>query len=223
MSERFRPRHVVTMVVAVSAALVLMPVAVGAATGSLVNIVDPSTAANKAKVTNKGQLYVTDTDPYNGSFGKIGTDGKRLVGDGTGNLTVDMGNPTTPLDTINDLTLSSADTRRPMFAGVGNRTISMTSLIASAEGSTAGSVELLVIAYVKSNSASGDCETLSGFGAAERFTVMVPVGETVNLNWPSPLVWTQYADANDYYCINVESYGGPTGYTAHFSAYGFRN
>jgi hypothetical protein len=119
--------------------------------------------------------------------------------------------------------MSSGDTRRPMFAGVGHRRISITSIIASAEGSTAGSVELLVVAYVKSNSASGDCEVLSGFGAAERFTIMVPVGQTVNLNFPSPLVWTQYADANDYYCINVESFGGPSGYIAHFSAYGFRN
>ena len=81
---------------------------------------------------------------------------------------------------------------------------------------------MLVIAYVRSNNNMGDCETLSGFGAAERFTVMVPVEQTVNLNFPSPLVWTQHADTDDYYCINVESFGGPTGYTAHVSAYGVR-
>jgi len=223
MQERFKPRHIVTIVVAVCVGAVLMPVAVGAATGSLVNITDPVTAANKAKVSNKGQLYVTEADPYTGAFAKVDSAGKQLVGDGSGALDVVQANPATPLDTINDLTLSSGDTRRPMFAGVGFRKLTLTSLIASAEGSTAGSVELLVVAYVKSNSASGDCETLSGFGAAEQFTVMVPVGQTVNITWPTGLVWTQYADANDYYCINVESFGGPTGYTAHFSAYGYRN
>ena len=223
MQERFKPRHIVTIVVAVCAGAVLMPVAVGAATGSLVNITDPVTAANKAKVSNKGQLYVTEADPYTGAFAKVDATGKQLVGDGSGALDVVQANPATPLDTINDLTLNSGDTRRPAFAGLGFRKITLTSLIASAEGSTAGSVELLVIANVKSNSTSGDCETLSGFGAAERFTVMVPVGQTVNITWPTGLVWTQYADANDYYCIDVESFGGPTGYTAHFSAYGYRN
>ena len=223
MQDRFKPRHVVTIVVAVCAAAVLTPVAVGAATGSLVNITDPVTAANKAKVSNRGQLYVTEADPYNGQFARVDATGKQLVGDGVGALDVVNAMPAQPLDAINDLTLHAGDTRRPAFAGIGFRKVSLTSVIASAEGSTAGSVELLVVAYVKSNSATGDCETLSGFGAAERFTIMVPVGQTVNLNWPTGLHWTQYADANDYYCVNVESYGGPSGYTAHFSAYGYRN
>lgn len=223
MNGKFRPVHVVTMVVAVCAAAILTPVAVNAAaTGDPINITDKVNATSKARVTTKGTLWVNETDPITANVSRV-IDGKRLVGDGTGPLTVDMGVPSQPLDAINDLTLHSGDTRRPVFAGLGFRKIALTSVIASAEGSTAGSVELLVVAYVKSNSTSGDCETLSGFGAAERFTIMVPVGETVNLTWPSPLVWTQYADANDYYCINVESFGGPTGYTAHFSAYGFRN
>ena len=218
MKGSFRPIHVVTMVVAVSFAAVLTPVAVNAATGTGINIVDKINPDSKARVTAKGTVWVNETDPITGALGKVDATGARLVGGA-----VSMANPAVPLDTINDLTLHSGDTRRPMFAGVGHRKISLTSLIASAEGSTAGSVELLVVAYVKSNSTSGDCETLSGFGAAERFTLMVPVGQTVNITWPSPLVWTQYADSNDYYCVNVESFGGPTGYTAHISAYGFRN
>ena len=219
---RFSSKQVVTMVVAVCAAVVLAPVAVYAATGSFVNITDPVNAGSKARVNPSGTLWTTQVDPVSKNQQQV-AGGRALVGDGTGPLTTDMGAPSQPLDAINDLTLHSGDTRRPVFAGLGFRKIALTSVIASAEGSTAGSVELLVVAYVKSNSTSGDCETLSGFGAAERFTIMVPVGQTVNLTWPSPLVWTQYADANDYYCVNVESFGGPTGYTAHFSAYGFRN
>lgn len=222
MKTRIRPLNVVAIVATAAITAVLLPVSVNAATNVMI-LADRDNPAVKAKVSSKGSQWVIENDPYTGKYARVTDDGRRLVGDGTGNLTVDMGNPSVPLDTINDLTLHAGDTRRPMFAGVGFRKISMTSLIASAEGSTAGSVELLVVAYVKSNSTTGDCETLSGFGAAERFTVMVPVGQTVNLNWPSPLVWTQYSDANDYYCINVESYGGPTGYTAHVSAYGFKN
>jgi hypothetical protein len=214
----FRPVHVVTMFVAGCLAAVLMPVTVQAATGSNVNIVDKLNSGSIARVTSKGTIWVNETDPYSGALGKVDSTGHRLVAGSTS-----MANPTTTLDTINDLTLSAADTRRQMFAGVGGKQVSLTSLITSAEGGTAGSVKLLFIAYVKSASTSGDCEGLSGFGAAERFTVMVPVGQTVNLNWPSPLVWTQYAGSGDYYCIDVESYGGPSGYTVHISAFGFRS
>ena len=52
---RFTSKQVVTMVVAVSLAAVLMPVAVYAATG--VNIIDPSNGRS-AKVTSNNALYV---------------------------------------------------------------------------------------------------------------------------------------------------------------------
>ena len=223
----FKPRHVVAIVVALAIGAAMSPVVVNAAT-NYVGLIDGVGGVNKAKVNQSGALWTAEVDPVSKAQSKVDSSGKRLVGDGSGSLTVDgtvssrAASPTNALDTINDLTLHSGDTRRPMFSGVGNRKIVLTSLIASAEGSTAGSVELLVVAYVKSNSVSGDCETLSGFGAAERFTVMVPVGTTENITWPTGLVWTQYADADDFYCINVESFGGPTGYTAHFSAYGYR-
>lgn len=208
--KHFSPRDIVLVVVSVSAALVLTPVGVMAAASQLVTLKDPTTSS-KAKV-DAGKLRIGD------GSGPLTVNGSVTVG----SVDARMAAPTTQLDTINDLTLHAGDTRRPMFAGVGHKRVALTSFIASAEGPNAGAVELLVVAYVRSNSASGDCETLSGFGAAERFTVMVPVGQTVNLNFPSPLVWTQYADTDDYYCINVESFGGPTGYTAHVSAYGFR-
>lgn len=55
---KFTPRQIVVMVVAASAALIFMPVAVGAATGSLVNITDPFTASRKARVSSAGALLV---------------------------------------------------------------------------------------------------------------------------------------------------------------------
>lgn len=55
---KFKPVHVVAMVASVSAALVLMPVAVNAATGTLVNITDPFTSGRVARVTNARTLMV---------------------------------------------------------------------------------------------------------------------------------------------------------------------
>lgn len=213
---KLRPVHVVAIVGSICTAIVLAPVAVNAATGTAVNIVDKFDLNSKVRISSKGTMWTTQTDPTTGITSKVDAAGRQVV-------VADMRTPASVLDTINDLTLNSGDTRRPMFAGVGHKKVTMTSLVASGEGSTAGSIELLFVAYVKSNSTTGDCETLSGFGAAERFTVMVPIGTTTNITWPTGLTWTQYADANDYYCINVESFGGPTGYTAHVSAWGFRN
>lgn len=55
---RFKPVHIVTIVVAVCAAAILTPVAVGAATGTLVNIVDPSMSSRQARVSSAGTLTV---------------------------------------------------------------------------------------------------------------------------------------------------------------------
>jgi hypothetical protein len=58
MSIRFSSKQIVVMVVAVCAAVVLAPVGVMAATGSLVNIVDPSNASHKAHVDSSGHVLV---------------------------------------------------------------------------------------------------------------------------------------------------------------------
>lgn len=55
---KFAPKHVVTMVVALSAAAVLAPVGVLAATGQLVNIADPFVGGNLARVSEQGALLV---------------------------------------------------------------------------------------------------------------------------------------------------------------------
>ena len=66
---QFLPKHVVTMVVAVSAAAVFAPVGVMAATGQLVNITDPTTPSRQAKVGSTGALYVESrAGAVNGSF-----------------------------------------------------------------------------------------------------------------------------------------------------------
>jgi hypothetical protein len=82
-------KQITTVVVAICAAVVAAPVAVGAATGSLINITDPYTAANKARVNAKGAVAVTARDGVTGVQAKIDAAGKTLVSDGGTSLTVD--------------------------------------------------------------------------------------------------------------------------------------
>jgi hypothetical protein len=74
---QFSSKQVVTMVVAVCTAAVLAPVAVGAATGQLVNIVDTTNSGRAAKVTSNGAVSVAQhaAPPANASNGGIGRAG----------------------------------------------------------------------------------------------------------------------------------------------------
>jgi hypothetical protein len=68
---RFEPKHVVTMVVAVCAAAVLAPVGVMAATGQIVNIVDPVLSARQVRVGSGGTLQVESrAGATSGAFNK---------------------------------------------------------------------------------------------------------------------------------------------------------
>jgi hypothetical protein len=87
-SPRFSGKQIVALVAIVAGALVLAPVAVGAATGSFVNITDPVTSSHKARVGAAGGLWSTLIDPTTKSAAKV-TSGKLQVGDGSGALTVD--------------------------------------------------------------------------------------------------------------------------------------
>jgi hypothetical protein len=52
----------------------------------------------------------------------------------------------------------------------------------------------------------------------------VPIGQTVNLTYPSPLVLTQYASDTDVWCVNAAvSRAPPAGYMVHVSGSGFFN
>src|SRR5687767_13026795 len=57
MREQWKPMHIVAIVFAIVIGVVAAPVAVGAATGTIVNIVDGANAARVAKVDSSGRLY----------------------------------------------------------------------------------------------------------------------------------------------------------------------
>lgn len=205
--SRFTARQMVTVVVSVCLAIVLTPAVVyAAATSSSVTISDPGHPHRKAHVSATGRL---------------------LVGDGSGALTVDgavaarPATPAQPWNPVNFVVVSGGTPRSELYSALVPTKLNLTSFTVATTGSSPGTVTLSVQVYV-SDSGSGDCVNLSGanFGAAERFLVTVPVGQTTNVTYPTPLVYTAYGSTGDKYCVDVEG-SGPSGYAAYVSASGF--
>lgn len=161
-----------------------------------VNIVGGG-SANKAKVDGSGKLMVAST------------------------LKV----PSTVWTTPNNPTLDSAHSRVVLWQGLGLNKVSISSIIAAATAPTAGSVPVYISVYV-SDTASGDCTTLTGgnFGAAERFRIQVPVGDTVQLTWPSPLVLSHWGSPTNLVCVDAGfGSGAPSSSSVYLFASGFTN
>lgn len=227
MKNRLTGRQVTTMVVAVCVAAVLTPVGVNAATGALSNIVDPVYAARKARVSNLGALVVVEADPFTNTRAKVSTDGKRLVGDGSGALTVDgrisaaPAKPARPWNNVNGTTLTGSQQRQTLYSATeGPNTFALSSMSLAGTGG-AGSVKVHLYVYIQNAGSTGNCENLTGFSVAERFVVVVPTGNTVPLTWPAPLVYSAYATKGRLYCVSMEAYSGPAGWAVDIGATGF--
>jgi hypothetical protein len=181
----------------------------------------PLTVDGHVTATVDGTVTATD------GSGPLTVDGTVNVANGGGPLSVagtvkaEPVAPGTPWNQVNDMALTGATPRVVLYTGLGQQKLALTSFTVAAEGSTAGTVRVFVIVYV-SDSDAGNCLALTGasFGAAERFVVTVPVGETLNVTYPTPLVLSNYADANIRYCVDVEG-SGPPSYVAHISGSGF--
>jgi hypothetical protein len=192
-----------------------------AVTATSVHISDPTYPSREAHVTTGGKLYVGD------GSGALTVDGKVKVTDGSGALSVDGTvkarpvAPAQPWNPVNYVAVSAGASRAALFSALVPTKLNLTSFTVAAGGATAGTVTLDVQVYV-SDSGAGDCVALTGasFGAAERFRVFVPVGQTVNLAYPTPLVCTAYGSTGDRYCVDVSG-SGPTGYSAYIAASGF--
>lgn len=174
----------------------------------------------------RDQLVGDDQRPDASSAQAHVAGGKLLIGDGKGALTVDgsvkaqVRPPARPWNAVNFVTVSTGASRAELFSALVPTKLNLTSFTVAATGSS-GSVQLSVQVYV-SDSGAGDCVTLQGgsFGAAERFLVEVPVGQTVTIPYPTPLVYTAYGSTGDKYCVDVEG-SGPSGYAAYIAASGY--
>lgn len=161
-----------------------------------------------------------------GPVAKVDSTGKLAVGDGSGPLTVDgtvaarPARATQPWMNVNGTTLNAATASRILYAGVAKTKLNLTTFSASVPAGNAGSVTVHVQVLVAGPTASCDDLGGGGFGAAERFTIVVPVGQTVVETFPSPLTWTAYGTGEDRFCVQVSG-SGPTGWSAYVLANGF--
>jgi hypothetical protein len=215
----FSGRQVVAIVVALCATIVLVPTTVWAAGSSLVKLTDGT--GRVAQIDGKGRLFVTD------GKGPMTVDGTVRVAPGRkaipvkGSVNVRPSAGSTPWDTVNGVNLSSGNYTDVLYQGTVGHNLNLSSFVASADAASSGSVRVYLQVYVNS-AAGGSCNPLTGnFGAAERFVIMVPVGQTVVLTYPTPLVYTQYGTKGHLYCVNVQSSGGPAGYEVHIGANGY--
>jgi hypothetical protein len=179
----FTSKQIVTMVVVLAAAAVLLPVSVGAATGS-VSLVDPVNSGSKARVTGDGLLRVAATPRPAKQYNNASFHG--------GDVDVFPGGASTEL-----------------YSVVGtNPNFSLTSLtLSNRPGGTAAEVWLV---NYQSNSSTGDCVTRTGatFSVGERMRFEVPANQTVNITFPTPLTWTVFLKAGKKSCLDLELLSG---------------
>ena len=154
MHKRFSSRQITTMVVAICAAAVLTPVAVMAATGNPVNIVDPYIGARVARVDAGGNLRGADRSSELTSNALRAT---AVVND----KVVLIGDNSPRGAAITQLTLSAYGTGQYLNVGI------YTWVRTSGTG-TCGSVEV---------------GTTTGFSATSQRIVTVRLNDTLSLNF----------------------------------------
>jgi hypothetical protein len=128
---QFAPKHVVAMVCAVSAAVVLAPVGVMAATGTLTNITDPLDSSRKARVSAMSGLYV-ETRPR---------------------ATAGAFSAATPSDLV-------GVTRQKLYETTAPNRIAVTDIMATVRDNGSGTTlqnDLALLAYVQGPGASATC------------------------------------------------------------------
>lgn len=137
------------MVVAVCVAIVGAPVTVMAATGTGINIVDPTHATQKAAVTAKSSVVTSERDPVTGSYARV--DGGSLRVGGT--VTPGAG---TPLDLVTTNYINSGsygNTQNALVPSGGHYAV-VQSITGAFTINTAGAVPSMYVLWTGPNGVS---------------------------------------------------------------------
>lgn len=199
----------------------LVPTTVDAAGAALTRITDGTGPV--ARVDPKGRLAVGDgTGPLtvDGRVGVTGNVGVTSLPPVSGSVDARPARPIKTWMNINGTNLSAADTSEILYAGQANERLNLTTFSVSAKGPNPGSVALH--AQVLVGGPTDSCSDIGGgnFGAAERFDVVVTIGDTVVETFPSALSWTQFGTGEDRFCVQVSA-TGPSGWSASVLANGY--
>ncbi len=166
MSEqrRFSGAQITTMVVAVSLAVIALPVGVMATAGTLVNIADP-TASYKARVSSTGALR---------------------VGDGSGAITVDgtvMARPAIP---ANRFSVSAQNSGGVFSVKLGSGTVALTDIVLSHENSDHSRLNLSVSLYT--DGGGGTCASVGTLLKSALTGIYIPAAQVTSVHFNSPIV-----------------------------------
>ena len=193
-------RHLVMIVGMIALAAVLLPVSVQAATGSSVNITDPTKSAYKAKVSGVGALLTGIC-----SWNNITTPTCATVTNHSLNTVVNGGfvnagtdiPPLFPLQNILAITGTTADTLRSEPFDP-NEEVEITSVTFA----NLNAVDMNVI--VQAHTAPGATCNGSGGGQQNIAVAYVPAHSTVHLSFPQPVVVP--GDGSTPFCIDAATY-----------------
>ena len=205
----FSWRQTAALVAGACVVMLLLPVSVEAAGTTLTRITDG--AGPVARVDPRGRLAVGD------GSGPLTVDGSVGV---TGTVNARPTRPTRPWMNVNGMTLNASSPTQILYPGQVGTRLNLTTFSASAAPGNPGSVTLSAQVLVGDEGDSCFNLNAGSFAAAERFTIVVPVGSTVVETFPSPLSWTQYGQGNDTYCVQLSA-GGPSGWSVNVLANGF--
>jgi hypothetical protein len=188
MRARFSTSQVTTMVVAVAAAVVLAPVAVIAATGTIVNVTDGVNANRIARVNSSSELNVSQ---------------RAAVLPGS----------------LNSSTNGGINQRRLLVQTVGPTRMAVTELDIATRGG-AGSAMVHLISWYRT-SGTGTCAnviagTTTGFTSTLTRVLMIPVGETLMLDWSGPALTVPVGGVGEYSCLTATLMTAPTGTIAYY-------
>jgi hypothetical protein len=188
-----------------------------------VTITNPTTGKT-AHVTNLQSLVTSPRDPFSGTYARLDASGRQLVGDGSGALSVDgtVGTrpllPSKPWSTGIRKTVDQATTRTTFYEGVGSNRLALT----SATFASNTQVTAFIAVAVHTGSTSPGCDFSTGTWAfVESVVVIVPAGDTVDLNWPTPRLLSQYGTSSNYVCAYVEAASSAPTWSMFFDANGF--
>ncbi|HWL35500.1 MAG TPA: hypothetical protein VNQ77_04850 [Frankiaceae bacterium] len=173
---QFAPKHVVAMVSSVCAAVVLAPVGVMAATGTLVNLTDPLDGSRKARVSGISGLYV-DTRPRAtaGSFHAF-------------------------FENVVDVT-----TLRPAKETSAPNGIAVTSFVVTVKGDANTSINHVRIFSRERTSGSASCANGSGWSTSKTLaTVAVRAGSTEQVLFNGPPLVVGPAASGRRICVGVQ-------------------
>lgn len=196
----FSSRQVVIIVALIALAAIMLPISVQAATGSSVNIVDPTKSTYKAKVSGVGALLTGLCSWNNISTPTCATVTNHslntVVNGGFVNAGTDIP-PLFPLQNILSITGTTADTLRSQPFDP-NEEVEITSITFA----NLNAVDMNVI--VQAHTAPGVTCNGSGGGQQNIAVAFVPQHSTVHLSFPQPVVAA--GDGTNSFCIDAGTF-----------------